>query len=384
MGILHADAPGDIERCDPAHQIPRLDFELTQACDHKCGHCYNVWNAKGDEPQAGYPKGSLPTDEYLALMDRVVKRSGAQHITITGGEPLLHKGAMEIIERACQLVSTVQIITNGSHITPARAAKFKEWGLSSVQLTLLSADRDEHDRLKGSPCFDDTLRAALDLRDAGVPVQVCFVAMADNHAAFEGVMELCCALGVRAIAYNRMSPTGWAIRDLDRLLPQVEQVEAHLDLAERLGPTLGVRVSTAMPIPPCLIRIGRYKWVKFGFCSVGTHSPNIVVDAMGNVRSCNLSSHIMGNALTEDWPEIHRDPYLHTFKDKVPDMCKGCAYERSCQGGCKESGFATFGDLTALEPFIRQRQDPTWRAELAGDAGGLVQIGEPRVGEPVS
>ncbi|MFN3201643.1 MAG: radical SAM/SPASM domain-containing protein [Bradymonadia bacterium] len=378
MGILHVNRPEDIERCDPAHQIPRLDFELTQACDHKCGHCYNVWNAAGDEPQAGYPRGQLPTDEYLALMDRLVKRSGAHHITITGGEPLLHKGAMAIIERACALARTVQIITNGSHITEENAALFKQWGVASVQLTLLSADREEHDRLKGAPCFDDTLRAALDLRDAGVPVQVCYVAMAQNHESFEGVLELCCALGVRSIAYNRMSPTGWAIRDLPRLLPQVSQVEAHLDLAERLGPALGIHVSTAMPIPPCLIRIQRYTWVKFGFCSVGTHSPNIVVDALGNVRSCNLSSHIMGNALSEDWTQIHQDPYLHTFKDKVPDMCRGCAYERSCQGGCKESGFAAFGDLTTVEPFIRQLQDPHWRAQHIDAGEPLVHIEEPR------
>ena len=33
--------------------------------------------------------------------------------------------------------------------------------MRSVQLTLLSADRDTHDRLKGAVCFDDTVRAAL-------------------------------------------------------------------------------------------------------------------------------------------------------------------------------------------------------------------------------
>ncbi len=209
MGILHGEVEG--WACDPEHQVPRLDFELTAGCDHKCGHCYNVWNASADDPQGGYPKGQLRGPDFIQMMDKVVGQSGADHITITGGEPLLHRDAMDIIKRATELVSTVQIITNGSHITPAKATDFKRWGVRSVQLTLLSADAAEHDRLKGAECFADTVRAALDLRDAGVPVQICFVAMTENWHRFEDVMELCYVLGIRAISYNRMSPTGWTV-----------------------------------------------------------------------------------------------------------------------------------------------------------------------------
>ena len=386
MGILHLPV-GDLTvtenwECDPNHAVPRLDFEFNSACDHKCGHCYNVWNADEGEAQAGYPQGQLPPDEYSAMMIKAVQQSGAKHITITGGEPLLRKDALHLVALAGELVDTVQIITNGSHITPAAAACFKKANVRSVQLTLLSADRDKHDTLKGAVCFDDTVRAALDLRDAGVPVQVCFVAMKENWRDFEGVMELCYVLGVRGIAYNRMSPTGWAIRELDRLLPLVEQVEHNLDTAERLGPKFGIGVSTAMPIPPCLIRIQRYKWVKFGFCSVGTHTPNITIDALGNVRSCNLSANILGNVVEQDWADIHMQPYLHTFKAKVPEMCKGCAYETSCQGGCKESGFATFGDLSHPEPFVWQGKNPGVFAQpkqpTAGPAGSLISIHDPR------
>ncbi len=373
MGILHGEVEG--WACDPEHQVPRLDFELTAGCDHKCGHCYNVWNASADDPQGGYPKGQLRGPDFIQMMDKVVGQSGADHITITGGEPLLHRDAMDIIKRATELVSTVQIITNGSHITPAKATDFKRWGVRSVQLTLLSADAAEHDRLKGAECFADTVRAALDLRDAGVPVQICFVAMTENWHRFEDVMELCYVLGIRAISYNRMSPTGWAIHQIESLLPMVEQVEANLDSAERLGPKYEIHVSTAMPIPPCLIRLSRYKWVKFGFCSIGTHTPNITVDAMGNIRSCNLSSNIMGNVVDADWTQIHADPYLHTFKSKVPEMCRGCAYETSCQGGCKESGFATYGDLQHPEPFLYLGHNPEARAATPTD--GLVQIGDP-------
>ncbi|MCR9160918.1 MAG: radical SAM/SPASM domain-containing protein [Nannocystaceae bacterium] len=361
MSVLEID---DTSSCT----IPRLDFELTPGCDHKCAHCYNVWTAEEDDPQGGYDTGGqLRTPEFKAMMTDVVEQTGAQHITITGGEPLLRKDALEIIEHACASVEVVTLITNGSHVSPETAKRFGAAGLRQVQLTLLAGDRAEHDRLKGAECFDDTIRAAVNLVEAGVPVQVCFVAMNENWHQFERVMELCYALGVRGVSYNRMSPTGGAIHHIARLMPTVEQIEANLETAERLGKAWGIAVSTAMPIPPCLIRIERYSWVRFGFCSTGSASPNIVIDGKGNVRSCNLAGGVMGNVLQQPWSEIYAVPYQREFKRNVPQMCRGCAYETSCQGGCKESGFATFGDHAHPEPLLWLAQNPQWREGITED-----------------
>ncbi len=345
MGILETDSRS---------KVPRLDFELVAGCDHGCGHCYNVWGAKEGDAQAGYRPSQLRGDDYVAMMTKAVTESGAEHITITGGEPLLHKDAALILETAARLVPSVQLITNGSHLTPEIVALLARVKVRSVQLTLLSADRARHDHLKGAVCFDDTVRAIVDLEAARVPTQVCFVAMEENWRDFEGVLELCFALGVRGLSYNRMSPTGGAIHNLEQLLPTVEAVEANLASAQRLGPRYGIRVSTAMPVPPCLIRLERYPHVKFGFCSVGTVSPNLTVDPAGNVRSCNLSTGILGNVVSQPWADFYPAPYVAEFRASVPEICRGCAYERSCQGGCKESGFATYGALSALEPFVRK------------------------------
>jgi pyrroloquinoline quinone biosynthesis protein E len=373
----------DDEPVDPSVAIPRLDFELTPGCDHKCAHCYNVWTADEDDAQAGYDtSGVLRTPQLLELMDTAVRQTGARHITLTGGEPMLRKDALQIIEHAASLVRTVTLITNGSHITAEVASKFAQWGIASVQLTLLAADRDTHDRLKGAECFDDTVRAAVDLTDAGVPVQVCFVAMKDNAAVFGDVLELCYVLGVRSISYNRMSPTGGAIHHIARLLPDVEDIEANLETANEMGRRLGVRVATAMPIPPCLIRIERYDWVQFGFCSTGSHAPNIVIDAAGNVRSCNLSSNVLGNLRTTSWAEIHSDPYPDDFRRDVPQMCRGCAHERGCVGGCRESAFATFGDTRHVDPLVHMALDPSWRERIAQEVPQAViplrRLTEPR------
>ncbi|MDP6934259.1 MAG: radical SAM protein, partial [Myxococcota bacterium] len=204
MSVLIAPVEGAGE-----NQVPRLDFELQTGCDHACGHCYNVWTASPGDPQHGMTQpGALQTAALKGLMTKAVRQSGAQHLTLTGGEPLLRQDALEVIGHACSLVPSVHLITNGSHVTPDVARTLAEAGMRSVQLTLLAGDKELHDRLKGAECFDDTVRAIQRLNEAGVTTQVCYVAMKENDGQLAHVMEICFALGVGALSYNRMSPTG--------------------------------------------------------------------------------------------------------------------------------------------------------------------------------
>jgi len=318
-----------------------------------------VWTASPGDPQAGaVPQGRpLPTPDLKALMTRAVEQSGATHLTLTGGEPLLRRDALEIIAHARALAPSVTLITNGSHVGAETAERLAEIGLLNVQLTLLAGDRSTHDRLKGAVCFDDTVRAVLRLSQAGVPVQICYVAMRQNAGQLHAVLEICAALGVAALSYNRMSPTGRAIHHL-ALMPTVDDLQADLELLERRGPRLGIAVGTAMPVPPCLIHTADYRWVRFGACSTGSASPNIVIDARGNVRSCNLSSQVLGNLLEQDWAEIFSNPYPRLFRATIPEVCRGCAHERTCIGGCKESAFAVFGSHTAPDPLVWQTLHP--------------------------
>jgi pyrroloquinoline quinone biosynthesis protein E len=333
--------------------IPRLDVELSPSCDHACAHCYNVWNAVPGDPQAGYDlRGQLATAGFLRLLTKAVTQSGATHLTLTGGEPLLRKDALVLVEHCTKLVPSVSLITNGSHVPPATARRLAELGVNQVQLTLLAGDRARHDALKGAVCFDDTARAAVELRDAGVPVTCCYVAMAENEGELPRVLELCAVLGIRHLSYNRMSPTGGAVHHVERLLPSIEAIEADLQTLETLGRAWGIQASTAMPIPPCLVRWERTPWVRFGTCSTGSSSPNLVLDGKGNVRSCNLSSTVLGNLVTQDWSDFWPAPYVEQFPAILPEVCRGCAHATTCQGGCKESAFATTGSHALPEPLL--------------------------------
>lgn len=338
-------------------KLTRLAFELTTACDHRCAHCYNIWERKGDSP--ALPEPGLQA--YLAMMEHALSSSGARQVTITGGEPLLREGAMEIIGRACLIADSVQVVTNGGHVSRATAAALRQAGVGSVQLTFLAGRAQLHDRLKGKPgSFEETVAAALDLRDEGVVTQACFVALRDNGGEMSEVLELCLALGIRSVVYNRACLTGGSKRRLARLLPSVEQIEEDLRTANQLGRALEIRVTTAMPIPPCLVHLEHYPWVRFGFCSTGSATPNLVVDPRGDVRSCNLSGVVLGNVQRHGWKKILRARHFKHFKDALPQVCRGCTHQETCAGGCKESALALFHSLDEPEPLLRMAMDPNW------------------------
>ena len=346
MGIFRAEV-----------KVPRLDLELTRGCNLRCAHCYNVWNGQHGEPPV--PRALLDTGDYLELLQRLVQQSGAGQLTLTGGEPLLHPDVSQIVQQACQLADSVHIISNGQLLDRRVAAQFAGAGVGSVQLTFLSAQPALHDRLRGATgSFQQTVRAALDLRDEGVAVQACFVALQSNCQELEEVLELCLALGIKTLAYNRMAPAGAAVGSIAGLLPSVEQVEANLRTADTLGRRFEIRVATAMPIPPCLIRLERYGWIEYGFCSTGSSSPNLVVDPWGDVRSCNLSSQVLGNIRQTSWGRIMRHSYLRPFNRALPRVCRGCTHHQSCRGGCKESALASYGSLEHPEPFLQAALDP--------------------------
>ena len=119
-----------------------------------------------------------------------------------------------------------------------------------------------------------------------------------------------------------------------------------------------------MPIPPCLVRPERYPWVRFGFCSSGTGQHNIVMDLEGNVRACNLSHRVLGSLHDDGLGALASHSYLETFRTALPSMCRGCPYERSCGGGCKESAYAAFGSLEGPDPLVWLALTPDERADL--------------------
>jgi len=332
---------------------PRLQtiiFEVTQACNHACLHCYNYWNHPNWH---GARLDGLTTD-VRPLLAHVLDQVECTHVTLTGGEPLLREDLPEIVSFLSERGVAVNVISNGHRLTDSITVDLIQRGVSLFELPLLSYRREVHDALSGSAgAFDAVLAAIADIRYHQGQVVTVFVATRRNIADLYDTLKLAFAFGVRGVMLNRFNPGGRGAGHIDNLLPTVDEMRVALQVAETAAQEFHLPISCSIPIQPCLIDTSEYPHLGFGFCAAGSDRAYYTLDTAGNVRPCNHTPTILGNVWSEPFGDIIDATRLADFVAAVPAYCAPCARRDECQGGCKASAQVCYGDLRAEEPFLR-------------------------------
>ena len=107
----------------------------------------------------------VPTTEMKSLIDEflALKTSG---LGFTGGEPLLRRDIFELISHARRASIPVTLNTNGLLLDEERIEKLLQAGPTNVNISLDGGSAATHDRLRGGPFFDRTLKAIQQLSTA--------------------------------------------------------------------------------------------------------------------------------------------------------------------------------------------------------------------------
>ena len=324
-------------------------FEVTQRCNHDCLHCYNAW--KNRRP---YPTGELATGETLAMVGKMLNETGARHVSLSGGEPLLRADVYEIVDYLRDRGAVVNLITNGSLLDDAAVARLAPGKISVFELPLLSAEREIHDRMSGvRGAFDRVTMAIATLKAAGERVVTVFVATRLNLATWRETAEMAVALGADGIMFNRFNPGGRGAENVELLQAGPDALAEALAEADRMSAEYEIPISCSIAMPPCLFDTARYERLTFGFCAAGTERAYYTLDPLGNVRPCNHSATILGNIRERTFAEMASGETMRRFVKARPAFCAGCAVETECQGGCKAAAEVCCGSPAELEPFVR-------------------------------
>src|SRR5579864_9728191 len=150
--------------------ITDLRLSVTDRCNYKCVYCRT-----GNE---GAIYGDLPMSDYLRIA-RLFVRLGIKKVRLTGGEPLLRKGIVELVRELAKLRSAdgepleLAITTNG-HLLAEMAQPLKDAGLDRVTVSMDAVDRDRFARITRVPNgYDNVLAGIHAARRAGLePVKV--------------------------------------------------------------------------------------------------------------------------------------------------------------------------------------------------------------------
>ena len=124
--------------------------------------------------------------------------AGVFYLTISGGEIFLRRDFFEILERAHARTFCIRLKTNGILIRDADAARLRDLGVESVQISIYSHRPEIHDAITEVPgSLRRSIEAVRLLRNHGIRVDIANVLMVHNARDYDGVKALAADLGTQ-------------------------------------------------------------------------------------------------------------------------------------------------------------------------------------------
>jgi cyclic pyranopterin phosphate synthase len=188
--ITPAGAAGPAQIVDPirpegrlrdkfGRAITDLRVSVTDRCNYRCVYCRT-----GNE---GAQYTELPVADYLRMV-RIFVSLGVEKIRLTGGEPLLRSGLVEMVEELAQMRTAypsdetsgdasrpldIALTTNG-HLLEKLAEPLKYAGLSRITVSMDAVDAETFTAITRVPrSFDKVLAGIRKAREVGLgPVKV--------------------------------------------------------------------------------------------------------------------------------------------------------------------------------------------------------------------
>lgn len=161
-------------------QLTSLHIEITSTCNERCMHCY------------------IPHENKTSSMDPVLfydilkqcKDMRILHVTLSGGEPMLHKNFRDFLKKCKEYDFSVNVLSNLTLLDDEIIHEMKSNPLLSVQVSLYSMNPDIHDeitQMKGS--FEKTKSAILKLIENDIPLQINCPIMKQNKDCYNDVIK---------------------------------------------------------------------------------------------------------------------------------------------------------------------------------------------------
>jgi cyclic pyranopterin phosphate synthase len=267
--------------------IHDLRVSITDRCNYKCVYC------RTGEVGAQYPE--LAIDEYLRLI-RVFVGLGITKVRLTGGEPLLRRGLVELIEELARMRTLdgealeLALTTNG-HLLDGLAAPLKAAGLQRVTVSMDAVDAATFERVTRVPgSFEAVLAGIRAARAAGLePLKVnCVLLRGFNDDQIEGFAEFARRenVVVRFIEFMPLEEGRlWTPEIVVPLAEIVERIGRVLPLVE-LAPREASETAKRYTFADGVGEIGIIAPVSQAFCGACSR---VRLTSDGKIRTCLFS-----------------------------------------------------------------------------------------------
>ncbi len=149
-----------------------LRLAVTDRCNLRCFYCM---------PEEGIkyvPREDLLTYEEMLRLMELLASMGIEKLRITGGEPFVRRDMMGFLRALCGIegLKQVNITTNGT-LTAPLIPELKQLGISSVNLSMDTLDRERFHRITRRDEFDKVMETFHALLEHEIPTKINSVVM---------------------------------------------------------------------------------------------------------------------------------------------------------------------------------------------------------------
>jgi radical SAM protein with 4Fe4S-binding SPASM domain len=371
-----------------------VSWNLTYRCNLTCEHCYLDAGGTSLPPQRAEDarrgprllgaenfadRSELGTEECFKVIEDIAAFAPECLTILTGGEPLLRRDILEIVQRAAERGLWVVVGTNGVRITENVARRLAEAGARGLSLSLDALDPDRHDRFRGvSGAWQNTVEGAEILNRNGLPFIVQTTAGSHNLGELEAIADFAHdRLAARVWNLYFLVPTGRGQFVSDMTAAQYDEVLASLYRIQRkysrrmlvnakcaphyiktvLENAGGDGESPGEPLDPTL---NKPSWPGLspirtysggaGGCPAGTHYMGIRPN--GDVTPCPYLPVFAGNLRRSPLADLWTSSELFSDirrRSALGGRCGACEMNAHC-GGCRARAYGMTGDLLAEDP----------------------------------
>ncbi len=370
---------------------PIVVWNITRTCNLRCVHCYS------DSMAARYP-GELDWEQ----MQTVVKDLAAYQIPsllLSGGEPMIHPHFFDLVDLATEAGLKLTISTNGTLITPEKAALLKAANVAYVGISL-DGIGEIHDQFRGKEgAFKAAVEGFKACHDVDQKTGLRLTLTRHTVADIERILDFIEEQEIQRVCFYHLVPSGRGSalqilrpeesrHAIDTLIARVEQWHrdgVHRELLTVTQPADG---------PYLLLRMERenhpnleaarqlLSWNGGGANSSGRGIANI--DTQGNVHPDQFWQELhLGNVkqtpFSEIWEGKHEPsaamleeirsiglPSNEQRQAKIEGPCGDCRWFNLCGGGFRTRAAAVNGHIWGSDPGCYLSQSETAREQLVG------------------
>jgi mycofactocin radical SAM maturase len=316
-----------------------LTWELTYACNLSCSHCLSSSGIR-DSRELSTAQAEAVIDELQAMK--------VFYVNIGGGEPTIRPDFWHLLDYAVEHQVGVKFSTNGSQITPQRAARIAATDYVDVQVSLDGATAQVNDPLRGVGSYDTAISALDNLFEAGFKdAKLSVVVTRQNMHQLDEFKRIADERGA-TLRLTRLRPSGRGVEVWDEMHPTAEQQRELYNWLLRAGENVLTGDS--------FFHLAAFGDPLPGLNLCGAGRVVCLIDPVGDVYACPFAIHDRfkaGNVLDDGgFQTVWRDSELFTELrgPQSGGVCTSCSAFDACRGGCMAAKFFTGLPLDGPDP----------------------------------